>query len=62
MKHGHALWVACLCVGHLDMRWICVGHATWRVVDQIRSQKLRTRLDIFHGFFFLCIFFNKIMG
>ena len=44
MKHRYALWVKCPCVGHSDTR-------------QIRSQRLRTRLDIFHGFFFLWVFF-----
>ena len=51
---------------------IRVIQATRRVIDQIRSQRLRTRLghgqdviktrlDIFHGFFSL-LFFYKIMG
>ena len=51
-----------------DMCRICVGHTTWRVIDQMRSQRLRTplrhgqdtnrtRLYIFHRFFFY-----KFMG
>ena len=64
MKHRHTLWVACPRVRHSNTRRIHVGHATWRVVDNIRSQTLETagtRLDIFHGFFFFaCFFFIKL--
>ena len=51
------------CVGHSDTQ-TRVGHAMWCVVDQIRSQRLRTQLghgqettgDISWVFFFFVFF------
>ena len=46
-KHEHK-WVKCLRVEHVDtLRRIHVRHVIWRVVDKIRSQRLRTQLG--HG-------------
>ena len=59
---------ACQTLRHTsDTGRIRVGHSTWCVVDKIRSQRpqtllghsqdmIRTRLDIFHGFFSLLFY------
>ena len=51
----------CRTLGHADTHWIRVGHAMWRVVDQMRtkaSDMVGRGLDIFHGYFKK----KKIMG